>query len=308
MVPWVVANKLFTSRAIYPSNQPAPVALLASCCFALRYFSFALHVPQKLPPNTAEIVGSNEIGSSPVDPPLHIDGAAAKSHDWFAGALVAPTRREAPPSVIVALLPPARLIARARPADPAPALHLASEECRHERAIGFGADLAFAARSIDNLRRPDLCLCRAGLSPGRFAAWLEKGARDLERCRPSISRAKVPPANLSLSFADSTVRADSSSSTGGPLLPPLERGCRCVSYTPAQAHLCPKLDAGVAAAHSPSVPRSSGWRSRRSTAELAHAGPWLDLARIWRGLVRKLPATTFVSGGFSLEIEALGSR
>nr|XP_034577069.1 uncharacterized protein LOC117840660 isoform X2 [Setaria viridis] len=177
-----------------------------------------------------------------------------------------------------------------------------SEERRHARAIGFGADLAFAGRSIDDLRRPNLCSCRAGLSTGRFAAWLEKGARGLQRCRPSISRAQVPPADLSLSFADSSQSfADSSSSTGGPLLPPLDRGCRCVSYTPAQAHLCPELDAGVAAAHSPSVPRSSGWRSRRSTAELAHAGPWLDLARIRRGLVRQLPATVFLSGGFSLE-------
>ncbi|RCV46833.1 hypothetical protein SETIT_9G563100v2 [Setaria italica] len=177
-----------------------------------------------------------------------------------------------------------------------------SEERRHARAIGFGADLAFAARSIDDLRHPDLCSCRAGLSTDRFAAWLEKGARGLQRCRPSISRAQVPPADLSLSFADSSQSfADSSSSTGGPLLPPLDRGCRCVSYTPAQAHLCPELDAGVAAAHSPSVPRSSGWRSRRSTAELAHAGPWLDLARIRRGLVRQLPATAFLSGGFSLE-------
>uniref|UniRef100_K3YEH8 Uncharacterized protein n=1 Tax=Setaria italica TaxID=4555 RepID=K3YEH8_SETIT len=82
------------------------------------------------------------------------------------------------------------------------------------------------------------------------------------------------------------VRTDSSSSTATPPLKPIS---------------APKLDAGVAAAHRPSVPRSSGWRSRRSTAELAHAGPWLDLARIRQGLVRQLPATTFLSGGFSLE-------
>ncbi|RCV46836.1 hypothetical protein SETIT_9G563100v2 [Setaria italica] len=105
-----------------------------------------------------------------------------------------------------------------------------SEERRHARAIGFGADLAFAARSIDDLRHPDLCSCRAGLSTDRFAAWLEKGARGLQRCRPSISRAQVPPADLSLSFADSSQSfADSSSSTvppsqgrqaGGPAGPP----------------------------------------------------------------------------------------
>uniref|UniRef100_A0A0Q3P559 Uncharacterized protein n=1 Tax=Setaria italica TaxID=4555 RepID=A0A0Q3P559_SETIT len=69
------------------------------------------------------------------------------------------------------------------------------------------ASPASAARSIDDLRRPDLCSCRACLSPGRFAAWLEKGARGLERCRPFISRAQVPPADLSLSFADSSQSA-----------------------------------------------------------------------------------------------------
>jgi hypothetical protein len=56
-------------------------------------------------------------------------------------------RREAPPPVIVALLPPACSIAQAQPTtDPAPVLHLASEEeRRHVQAIGFSVVLAFAA-------------------------------------------------------------------------------------------------------------------------------------------------------------------
>ncbi|RCV37520.1 hypothetical protein SETIT_8G069700v2 [Setaria italica] len=94
--------------------------------------------------------------------------------------------------------------------------------------------------------------------------------------------------------------------------PPLERGCRCVSYTPAQAHLCPKLDAGVAAAHRPSAPRLSGWRSRRSTAELAHAGPksgsCTDPARTGPAAPCYDVLIGWLSIGGSGEIEALGAR
>lgn len=97
--------------------------------------------------------------------------------------------------------------------------------------------------------------------PDRFAAGLEKGDRGvpIQFMSPSAAGRFEP---VFLRF--DPLRADSLS-RGSPLLPLLERSYRCMSYM-ATPPLCPKLDAGVAAAHNPK----------------------LDLAGI-----RHIPATTF---------------